>query len=332
MMRPLDALSSIKLKLGVTIVAAVLIGAAMSQIGVRLGWPVWLRPVVATALSLAMVQFLARGMTSPLREMARASGRMADGDYSGQVTATSADEVGQLARAFNAMAETVARTDRMQRDLIANVSHELRTPLSALQARLENIADGVESADRDAVDSMLRQVERLGGLVSDLLDLSRLESGVLELDRTPVSVQSIIEAVLDEARSGSSSIGFTASITPPDLMVEVDAPRIHQVIANLVSNSAQHVGADGTIVVEACRTDRAVEIAVQDDGPGISAEDAPRVFERFYRADQARSAGGGSGLGLAIARWIVDLHGGDLRVDPCVTGARIVVDLPVDTD
>src|SRR5437868_13954128 len=140
-----------------------------------------------------MVRFLARGMTSPLREMSDAARAMAKGNYERRVSATSRDEVGELARAFNKMAAELAETDRLRRDLVANVSHELRTPITALQAVLENLVDGVGKADPETLRTMLAQVERLGRLVQQLLDLSRLESGTLPLDRDLFDVEPMLE-------------------------------------------------------------------------------------------------------------------------------------------
>ena len=155
-------------------------------------------------LALAMVQFLARGMTSPLREMAAAASAMARGDYGRRVRATSRDEVGELARAFNAMAAELADVDRMRRDLIANVSHELRTPIGALQALLENLVDGVEPVDPASLRTALGQTERLGRLVGQLLDLSRLESGALALRPAPFPVRPLLEQATRECELGET--------------------------------------------------------------------------------------------------------------------------------
>ena len=203
-MRPLDRLQSIKVKLGVVIVATVAGTVIVLAVGFRLGWSLELRTLVAAVIALVIVQVLARGMTSPLREMAAAASAMARGDYARRVTATSRDEVGELARAFNAMAAELADVDRMRRDLVANVSHELRTPIGALQALLENLVDGVEPADPAALRTALIQIERLGRLVGQLLDLSRLESGALALRPAPFPVRSLLEQATRECELGEN--------------------------------------------------------------------------------------------------------------------------------
>ena len=162
-MRPLDFARSLKLKLGLVIVAAVAVTVLVVSLGDRAGLSPVVTGIAAVLLALVMVQLLAHGMTLPLREMVSAARVMARGEYDRRVTATSRDEVGELARAFNSMAAELAEVDRLRRDIVANVSHELRTPLSALRAKLENLVDNVEKADRPTLEAMLRQVERARG-------------------------------------------------------------------------------------------------------------------------------------------------------------------------
>jgi signal transduction histidine kinase len=330
--RPLDGLATIKRKLGVAIVIAVGVSSLVSTAGLRFGIPLLLRPVISAAIALAMVQVLARGMTSPLREMAAASRAMARGEHGRRVTATSRDEVGELARAFNAMAAELEELDRLRRDLVANVSHELRTPITALQAVLENLVDGVEPADPETFKTMLKQVERLGRLVSQLLDLSRLESGALPLQRRTFSVRGLLEDAAEECRLHAPTTPVEVRVEPADLTVDADPERVHQVVANLLENAVRHSPPATAVEVTAAPSDggRSVRLEVLDAGPGIPEAEAGRVFERFYRADAARaSADGGAGLGLAIARWIVDLHGGSIRPERRrPTGCRMVVELP----
>ena len=330
-MRPLDPLRSIKAKLGVVIVATVAGTVVVLALGGRAGLSVEARVVVATVLGLGMVQVLARGMTSPLREMAAAASAMARGEYGRRVRATSRDEVGALARAFNAMAAELADADRMRRELVANVSHELRTPLGALQALLENLVDGVEPPDPAALRTALAQTERLSRLVAQLLDLSRLESGGLELRPVSFGVRDLLEQAARECELGERPVRLKVCVQPGDLLATGDPERMHQVVANLLDNAVRHSPRDGRVWLSGHEaTEGITTIEVCDEGPGIPPGDAERVFERFYRADEARSArDGGSGLGLAISRWIVDAHGGEIRAEArAPAGCRMVVELP----
>jgi signal transduction histidine kinase len=330
--RPLDWLPSIKVKLGVVIVATVVGTVLVLRLGARLGFELPWRVLVASAIGLLGVQFLARGTTSPLREMAAAATAMARGDHSARVTATSRDEVGQLARAFNSMAAQLGDVDRQRRELVANVSHELRTPIGALQALLENLADGVEPPDPATLRVALAQTERLGRLVAQLLDLSRMESGALALRTVRFPVRPLLEQALRECElSEPGTVRLKVSVQPGDLDAQGDPERMHQVVANLLDNAVRHSPPEGRVWVSAHAASAGVTtIAVSDEGPGIPADEAQRVFERFYRTDGARSArDGGSGLGLAIARWIVDAHGGAIRAEGREPhGCSVVVELP----
>ena len=329
-MRPLDPLTSIKMKLGAVIVAAVAVTVLVVSVSTGAGVSPVVSALAAGALSLGLVQVLAHGMTSPLREMAAAAAAMARGDYRRRVTATSRDEVGELARAFNKMATQLGEVDRVRRELVANVSHELRTPITALQAVLENLVDGIELADPETLRTMLRQVERLGALVTQLLDLSRLESGAVPLQRRSFELRPLLEDVAGETRLRATDVAVTVRVDPAGATADGDPARVHQVLANLLDNAVRHSPAGGTVELRATKDRAGVTIEVNDEGPGISEEERTKVFERFYRADSARSSkDGGAGLGLAIARWIVDLHGGDIRVETRRPhGCRMVVQLP----
>jgi signal transduction histidine kinase len=329
-MRPLDRIPSIKVKLGLAVVAAVAVSSIVSYIGFATGLDILWRPIISSIIALAMVQLLARGMTSPLREMAAAAKAMARGDHTRRVRATSRDEVGQLATAFNQMAAELAETDRLRRDLVANASHELRTPIAALQAQIENLVDGVGPAEPEVLQSLLGQVERLSSLVRQLLDLSTLEAGTAPLQRRTVAVEPLLRQAADEAALRNPDRPVRLDVEPADLALEADAVRLHQVVTNLLENAERYSPAGEPIEVAARPERDRVRIEVSDRGPGIPDDEADRVFERFYRADHARaSADGGAGLGLSIARWIVDLHGGDIRAeDRSPTGCRMVLTIP----
>ena len=187
---------------------------AVATIGEAGGVPVWLSIPVTVVLALAVTQLLAVGMTSPLREMTTAAQRMAAGDHAVRVTATSRDEVGALADAFNRMAEELAAVDRQRRELVANVSHELRTPLTALNAVLENLADGVAEPDPVTLRAALGQGERMAGLVGDLLDLSRVDAGKAPLARQRVDVRQLLEASAAEARVAGRDVTYDVRVDP----------------------------------------------------------------------------------------------------------------------
>jgi signal transduction histidine kinase len=330
-MRPLDRLGSIKVKLGVVIVATVWGTALVLAAGHRLGLTLPWRATLAALIGLVIVQLLARGMTSPLREMSEAASAMARGEYGRRVRATSKDEVGDLARAFNAMAAELGDADRMRRELVANVSHELRTPLGALQALLENLVDGVEPPDPAALRTALAQTERLGRLVAQLLDLSRLESGALAVQHVPFGVRTLLEQAARESALGDRPVRLKVRVEPGDLISKGDPERLHQVVANLLDNAVRHSPPEGRVWLSAhAATAGRTTILVADEGPGIPAEEIERVFERFHRTDAARATrDGGTGLGLAIARWIVDAHGGVIRAEPREPhGCRMVVEIP----
>ena len=328
-MRPLDRVGSIKLKLGIVIVAAIGVTLAALLVCAKLGLPLRFGAVVSVVLALAVVQIIARGLTAPLREMARAAAAMARGEHGQRVAVTGRDEVGRLAEAFNAMSAELEQTDRMRRELVANVSHELRTPLTALQATLENAIDGVEQPDRETLELMHRQVRRLSRLVAQLLDLSRLESDGVLLDRRPFPATALLERVRAEALMHAPE-GVDIRIEgSDDLAIDGDQERVHQVLTNLLDNALRFSPSPGAVTLVARPEGSMVRLEVLDEGPGIPAEQRMRVFERFYRVDAARSNGGGAGLGLAIARWIVELHGGRIRAEEHAPhGSRMVVELP----
>jgi signal transduction histidine kinase len=331
-MSPLQRLSSLKLKLGIVIVIAVWITATATLVGVRqFGLPSLVGAAVGIVIALACVQLLARGTTKPLREMAAVATAMARGEHGRQVTVSSSDEVGELARAFNRMTAELAETDRLRRDLVANVSHELRTPLGALQAVLENVVDGVSEPDPETLRTMLDQTRRLGRLVAQLLDLSRLEAGDQPFDIRSFAVRDVLESAAREARLHAPDDVVFSIDAPAGLHAAGDPERIHQVVMNLVENAVRYSPRPGHVELRASQPkgEHAVTIEVDDEGPGIAEDELDRVLERFYRGDGRGADGGGAGLGLAIARWIVELHGGTIRAERREPhGSHMVVTLP----
>ncbi|MEU8177203.1 DUF4153 domain-containing protein [Microbispora hainanensis] len=321
-MRPLDFLGRIKVKLGIVIVLAVVAAFVVNEVGINSGLSRDLRIAIAVVLAMIMVQLLAHGMTRPLREMAAAAQTIAKGRYGLRVSATSRDEVGELARAFNAMASDLAEVDRQRRELVANVSHELRTPITGLQAVLENIVDGVTPPDLDTLGTALAQTQRLGRLVAQLLDLSRLDSGARLIEPEELDLASLCRQAVSEATLARDDVTVVSAVRPGTVL-SADAALLAQVLANLLDNAVRHSPPGGTVRVEARPAGANLEISVTDDGPGIPQAERARVFERFSRLDAGRAAdAGGAGLGLAIAKEIVELHGGSISVSDPIPAAR----------
>jgi len=312
--RPLDPIRSIKLKLAILLVCSG--GVAFAYFNYRIGWLPPATTVTAIVLALITSQILAHGMTRPLREMTTAARAMARGDYTRRVRATARDEVGELAHAFNQMAADLDAADQQRRELIANVSHELRTPITALHGVLENLVDGVAEPDPATLRTALAQTERLGLLVTELLDLSQIDAGAFTLDLEEFDLELLLDEVAAEAEVMAAAVGrgvrFTLDVQPPGAGAVADRERLYQVVLNLLDNAARHGPAGGKVHVSAQAREDDVVIEVRDEGPGIPAEERDRVFERFTRGE--RAGGGGTGLGLAIARWVVDLHGGSIGV------------------
>ncbi|OLT20919.1 hypothetical protein BJF81_03345 [Ornithinimicrobium sp. CNJ-824] len=341
---PLGGVGTVRTKIGLLVAGSVLAAVVVLEAGRGAGVPGWLTLPVTLAVALVVTQWLARGMTAPLRAMTEAADRMAAGDYSTVVTATGHDEVTRLADAFTRMAGDLDRADTTRRQLLETVSHELRTPLAAQRALLENLVDGVVQPDDAALQGALAQAERLSDLVTDLLDLTRLESGAVPLVLTPTSAADLLTQAVAEAGLGARDVQHRTVVTPTDLEVLVDPARMSQVVGNLLDNASRHSPTGGTVTLhvrgpgetgtspdgseDPVPMDR-WRLEVVDEGPGIPPDRAEAVFTRYGRGDDR---GGGTGLGLAIARWICELHGGSVSAHPRPDGrpgACLRVELPV---
>lgn len=327
--RPLDRFDSIKVKWSIVIVSAVALTATVGQIGYYLGWPVWIRPLLSAALALIAVQFLAHGLTYPLRQLARGAAEMRSGNYHRRVHVAANDELGQLARAFNQMAAELAEVDRSRKEFVANASHELRTPVAALRSHIENLVDRVAEPDADTLAIMLAQAEHLSKLVTQLLDLSRLEADVEERRYELVAVGVLLKEVVSEAEMLHPGSRFPVTTTGP-LGVMGDESRLHQLFTNIIGNALRFAPLGSEVEVEAEGLEESVVVRIRDRGPGIEPQHQVRVFERFWQADgTAVTGGGGAGLGLAICKRIVDRHHGSISIGlNHPQGACVTVTLP----
>jgi len=273
---------------------------------------------LAASLVAALLSFLvARRITAPVRALTTAARRMARGDLTQRVKVTSSDEIAELGNAFNTMASSLARTDQLRRNLVADVAHELRTPLTSVLGSLEAMRDGVAEPTPEFLASAYEEGLLLKRLVNDLQELSLAEAGQFHLDRQPVALLGVVEgaahALANQAQAKEIAIPITV---PSDLIADVDSERIGQVLRNLLTNAIAFTPVYGRVEISAHPSDDWVQVSVKDTGVGIAAEDLPFVFERFYRADKSRTrATGGAGLGLAIAKQWVEAHGGKIQVE-----------------
>ncbi|MFZ5853743.1 MAG: sensor histidine kinase [Chloroflexota bacterium] len=271
---------------------------------------VWVAAIVGVAVAVALSASLARRLARPIERMARAADRVAGGDLTVRVAEEGPDELRSLAASYNAMTERLAEQEAIRREFIVNASHELRTPLTNLQGYLEALRDGVLPPEPATFDSLREEVDRLTRLAASL-DVLAGEPGDRPAPRT-VDLAAIVRsaAELTAPALARRSIALEVSVGEP-LVVTARADDIAQVISNLLQNAVRYTPAGGRVVVEAARTDDGATVRVANTGPGIPAEDLPRVWERFYRVEKSRDRGrGGAGVGLAIVRQLVEEAGG----------------------
>ena len=275
--------------------------------------------IIATTFGV----FVAASVTDSLRQLADSAQQIAEGNLSTRVKVTGRDEVARLGQTFNEMAAQLqqaaaqqAELEKMRRDLIAWASHDLRTPLTSIRAMIETLHDGVvqdPATIQRYYHTIRSDIIGLNSLIDDLFELAQLDAGGLVLDMSWHSLSDMISDTLESFRALAEQRGI---ILNGEVSAEVDpvllnAPKIGRVLSNLLGNALRYTPDGSEVYVAAGRTAEGVKVTVRDSGPGFNPDDLPRLFEQFYRGEQARSrATGGAGLGLAIARGIVEAHNG----------------------
>lgn len=299
----------------------------------RFSQAIFLGALGATAVALCLGMLLARTISRPVRALTAGTQAVARGELGHQVPVTSHDELGELATSFNRMSADLATASRLRRQMTADIAHDLRTPTSVLLGYTEGLADGKFQGSAEVYASMHEEALHLRHLIDDLRTLSLADAGELPLTRQPCDPRALLERTATAHTVLATAHGVTLQVAAADYLPAVDADpeRIAQVLGNLVTNAVRHTPPGGQVTLSAEATPGSVRLVVADTGEGIAAADLPSIFERHFRADEARATeGGASGLGLAIARSLVEAHGGTITVESEVgVGSRFTVSLPV---
>ena len=289
--------------------------------------------LIAIAIAVIIAFLFSRRILAPVKSLASSARSIGRGDFSQRPKVKGSGELGELATAFNSMADDLERAEKLRRDLIADTAHELRTPLSNVRGYLEAIRDDVVKPDAATINSLYEEVTLLSRLVNDLQDLALAESGQLKLVRQAEDIAQLVGQAVASAGAQAMAKGIAVVNEVPDGLppCEADSQRVRQVLHNLLDNAMAHTPRGGRVTVRAEHRGDQVEVSVADTGEGIPAAELPNIFERFYRVDKSRArATGGHGLGLTIAKRLVEAHGGTIVVQSEVgRGSRFAFTLPV---
>jgi len=272
--------------------------------------------LIGVAVALVITFLLSRRVLAPVKALTSAARQLGRGDFSQRVEVKDKGEVGEMANTFNFMASDLEQAEQLQRNMVADIAHELRTPLSNLRGYLEAVRDGVIKPDADTIRSLDEEAALLSHLVDDLQELSLAEAGELKLVCQAENIGELIKQTVGGLQAQATTKGLSVSVDLPDRLpaVNIDSPRISQVLRNLLENAIAHTAEGDAITVTAAQQGNWVEVSVVDTGEGIPAENLPNIFERFYRVDKSRArTTGGSGLGLTIAKRLVEAHGGTIQ-------------------
>ena len=276
--------------------------------------------IVIFALMFCFVGVFSYQLTKPLQQMAKAAKAFGNGDFSIRVNVKSNDEIGELAQAFNSMADSLAASEGMRRSFVANVSHELKTPMTTIAGFIDGILDGTIPPEREKyyLNIVTVEIKRLSRLVTSMLALSRIDSGELKMVTQTFNISDTVlntfltfEQKIEERKINILGLGDNKPV-----FIEGDPDMIHQVIYNLVENAAKFTNEGGDITVNVEEKGNDAFVTIKNTGAGIPKEQLQFIFDRFYKTDKSRSHDkNGMGLGLYIVKTIIQLHGGEIKAD-----------------
>lgn len=271
--------------------------------------------IILIAAALLLSYYLSKSFTKPIRDINKVSMDIASGNLNARIETEKKDELGKLAETINHMGSELSKIDQLRKDLIANVSHELRTPLSLIKGYAETIRDisgSNEEKREEQIGIIIEEADRLSGVVEDILNLSQMQAGYFTVMNGRFNLYEALERIRKryELLSEKNDIQFTVGGIPTELFARGDEAKIEQVLYNLINNAFNHTKAGGHISVEVQDMGEQIRLSIKDTGEGISKEELPYIWERFYKKDGSggRKAAG-TGLGLAIVKNILDIHG-----------------------
>jgi signal transduction histidine kinase len=293
---------------------------------------IWGTALFAFLLGGLVIFLTSRRLSRPLTTMKEAAVAIAEGDYSKEIAATNCDELDQLTASFNYMRERIQQVEKMRQELLANVSHELRTPLTSIRGFIQAILEGVvPEGDQEKYLKIAREeVDRLTRLVQDLLDLARIKSGSIKLNKEPLYIGELAIKVATEFQFIAAAKSITVE-TDEGLVISGDRDQIRQVMINLLSNAVKYTEQNGQIQINVRREGGRAVLKVRDNGAGIPETELEHIFDKFHRVDKSRDAAtGGTGLGLAIVKELVELHNGSAAAwSTPGKGTEITIELPL---
>lgn len=293
---------------------------------------VWMLIGIASLAVIALLTFaLTRVLLHRVSGLARATHRLAAGDYASRIQVGALDELGTLAQDFNRMAQALEHNERARRTFMADISHELRTPLAVIRAELEAIQDGIRPPSTRTFDAMHQEIKQLGKLIDDLHDLALTDIAALAYQRMPIDLMTVLQTALGsmQGRLDAKSLYLKTHLIEAPLIVNGDERRLQQLFTNLLENTLRYTNPGGEIQVSCTCGDTSVSIVFEDSTPGVSEDKLALLFERFYRVEASRNrTSGGSGLGLAICRNIAEAHDGHISAAASpLGGLRISIEL-----
>ncbi|MCL4251150.1 MAG: HAMP domain-containing histidine kinase [Anaerolineae bacterium] len=271
--------------------------------------------IVVTCAAVVASWLTSQRIVRPVRALAEASKEIANGNYGRHIDAHSDDELGELTQSFNRMAQALAETEKMRRELLADVAHELKTPLASITGYMEGLQDNLVPPTPETFQLIHREASRLQRLVEDLQQLSRAEAGQVSLQPEVLDLSSLIRSVAERLRPQfvEKGLGLHIEDSPGSMTVLADRDRTEQVVVNVLGNALQYTPPGGQVAVRLTRDRQMMRVSIQDTGIGLAQDEIQHVFQRFYRVDKSRSrSSGGSGIGLTIARHFVEAQSGKI--------------------